>query len=742
MTAEELSSVNERYEALEASIRTYNPNADFDKIRRAFAYARDKHIHQRRKDGSPYITHPLAVAQVVSDMHLDSESIMAALLHDCIEDTDATHEEIAKLFSPAVAELVEGVTKLTRVQYVSKEEEQMENLRKMLMAMSKDIRVILVKIADRLHNMRTMDYQTAEKQKQKSLETMEIYAPLAHRLGMQKVKWELEDRSLRYLDPVGYRDINDRLEVHRAEHEAFMAHIQSQIEERLKEIQVDYTKVYGRIKHTYSIYRKMYSQGKTLEQIYDLFAFRVIVKTIPDCYNVLGVMHDLYKPVLGRFKDYIGTPKPNMYQALHTTVIGDEGIPFEVQIRTEEMHQIAEYGIAAHWKYKQNGQGAGSEHTYEWVRKLLENQESSDAEEFIHNLKVDMFADEVFVFTPSGDVVNLPAGATPIDFAYSIHSAVGNSMVSCKVNNRIVTFDYPLQNGDIVEVVTSKAAHGPSRDWLNIAKSSEARNKIRQWFKKEKREENVARGKLSFDSELKHAGLTLSEITTWENLPAVLKKMSYGSIDDLYAAIGYGGLSSLKAVNRIRDELWRERRTAQAAQKAAEMEELSRSAAAPTPAPPVKRHSENGVIVEGLGNCLVKFAKCCAPVPGDPIVGFVTRGYGVSVHRADCPNARHNSKDPEEAARWVKVAWGSDTRESYQTSLELVSKDRDGLVLDISAMLSTAKVRVLTFSSRGMPDGFAITSIVLEVTGSEQLELLMKKLKGIQGVMDVKRPTG
>ena len=742
MTAEELSSVNERYEALEASIRTYNPNADFDKIRRAFAYARDKHIHQRRKDGSPYITHPLAVAQVVSDMHLDSESIMAALLHDCIEDTDATHEEIAKLFSPAVAELVEGVTKLTRVQHVSKEEEQMENLRKMLMAMSKDIRVILVKIADRLHNMRTMDYQTAEKQKQKSLETMEIYAPLAHRLGMQKVKWELEDRSLRYLDPVGYRDINDRLEVHRAEHEAFMAHIQSQIEERLKEIQVDYTKVYGRIKHTYSIYRKMYSQGKTLEQIYDLFAFRVIVKTIPDCYNVLGVMHDLYKPVLGRFKDYIGTPKPNMYQSLHTTVIGDEGIPFEVQIRTEEMHQIAEYGIAAHWKYKQNGQGAGSEHTYEWVRKLLENQESSDAEEFIHNLKVDMFADEVFVFTPSGDVVNLPAGATPIDFAYSIHSAVGNSMVSCKVNNRIVTFDYPLQNGDIVEVVTSKAAHGPSRDWMNIAKSSEARNKIRQWFKKEKREENVARGKLSFDSELKHAGLTLSEITTWENLPAVLKKMSYGSIDDLYAAIGYGGLSSLKAVNRIRDELWRERRTAQAAQKAAEMEELSRSAAAPTPAPPVKRHSENGVIVEGLGNCLVKFAKCCAPVPGDPIVGFVTRGYGVSVHRADCPNARHNSKDPEEAARWVKVAWGSDTRESYQTSLELVSKDRDGLVLDISAMLSTAKVRVLTFSSRGMPDGFAITSIVLEVTGSEQLELLMKKLKGIQGVMDVKRPTG
>ena len=744
MTVQELATINAKYNALEASVRSYNLNADFDKMRRAFEYARDKHIHQRRKDGSPYITHPLAVAQIVAEMHLDSESIMAALLHDCIEDTDATHEEIAKLFSPAVAELVEGVTKLTRVQYISKEEEQMENLRKMLMAMSKDIRVILVKIADRLHNMRTMDYQTAEKQKQKSLETMEIYAPLAHRLGMQKVKWELEDRSLQYLDPVGYQDISHKLEASRTEHEAFMNHIQRQIEERLKEIGVDYTTVYGRIKHTYSIYRKMYSQGKTLEQIYDLFAFRVIVKTIPDCYNVLGVMHDLYKPVLGRFKDYIGTPKPNMYQSLHTTVIGDEGIPFEVQIRTEEMHQIAEYGIAAHWKYKQNGQGAGSEKTFEWVRKLLENQESSDAEEFIHNLKVDMFADEVFVFTPNGDVVNLPAGATPIDFAYSIHSAVGNSMVSCKVNNRIVTFDYPLQNGDIVEVVTSKAAHGPSRDWMKIAKSSEARNKIRQWFKKEKREENIARGKLSFDTELKRAGLTLAEITAWENLPAVLKKMSYLAIDDMYAAIGYGGLSSLKAVNRIKEELSREKRSRMAAQKAAEIEEQARTATAavPIPEPAVKRHSENGVIVEGLDNCLVKFAKCCAPVPGDPIVGFITRGYGVSVHRCDCPNARHDSRNPEEAARWVKVTWGTATRESYQTSLEIISKDRDGLVLDISSMLSSAKVRVLSFASRGMPDGFAITSIGMEVTGAEQLELLMKKLKGISGVMDVKRPTG
>ena len=735
-----METKQEHYESMMQAITRYAPSTDLEVIQRAYEYADEKHKNQLRKSGEPYIIHPLAVAEIVAEIGLDTDAITAALLHDCLEDTDASFEEISRMFGETVANLVEGVTKLTRVQYSTMEEQQMENLRKMFMAMSKDIRVILIKIADRLHNTRTLQYQTPAKQISKSMETMEVYAPLAHRLGMQKIKWELEDTSLQYLDPEGYQEIIDYLKKNEDSANSFMNAIQSKITDRLASVGI-HGSIYGRIKHTYSIYRKMRAQNKTIDELYDLYAFRVIVDNIADCYNVLGHIHDLFNPIPGRFKDYISTPKPNMYQSLHTTVIGSQGIPFEVQIRTWEMHQTAEYGVAAHWKYKQHA-GEGSEKEFEWVRRLLENQQDVEADDYIHSLKVDMFDDEVFVFTPKGKVISLPAGSTPIDFAYAIHSAVGNSMVSCKVNNRIVTFDYPLQNGDIVEVVTSKAAHGPSRDWMNIAKSSEARNKIRQWFKKEKREENVARGKLSFDSELKHAGLTLSEITTWENLPAVLKKMSYGSIDDLYAAIGYGGLSSLTAVNRIRDELWRERRTAQAAQKAAEMEELSRSAAAPTPAPPVKRHSENGVIVEGLGNCLVKFAKCCAPVPGDPIVGFVTRGYGVSVHRADCPNARHNSKDPEEAARWVKVAWGSDTRESYQTSLELVSKDRDGLVLDISAMLSTAKVRVLTFSSRGMPDGFAITSIVLEVTGSEQLELLKKKLKGIQGVMDVKRPTG
>ena len=465
-------TVDERYQRLEDTVRAYNPTASFDKIRAAYEFAAAAHQGQLRKDGSPFVTHPLAVAQIVAEeLHLDSESIEAALLHDTIEDTDATHEDIAKQFSPTVADLVEGVSKLTRVHYTSKAQEQMENLRKMLLAMSKDIRVILIKIADRLHNMRTMEYQTPEKQKQKSFETLEIYAPIAHRLGMQKMKWELEDLSLKYLDPISYREIVDALDEKAAEYDGFMSSIHDQITQRLEEAHID-GYVYGRMKHPYSIYRKMYTQNKSLDDVYDLFAFRVIVDTVSDCYYVLGIIHDLYKPVLGRFKDYIGTPKPNMYQSLHTTVMGQNGVPFEVQIRTKEMHEVAEYGIAAHWKYKQNGQGGGDEGRYEWVRRLLENQEGADAEEFIHSLKVDMFADEVFVFTPRGDVINLPAGATPIDFAYNIHSAVGNHMVAAKVNGRIVPFDCRLKNGDIVEVVTSQSAHGPSRDWVKIARSS------------------------------------------------------------------------------------------------------------------------------------------------------------------------------------------------------------------------------------------------------------------------------
>ena len=550
-------NVQEKYQRLEDTIRQYNPGANLDLIRSAFHFAEEHHRGQNRKDGSPFITHPLAVAQIVAEeLHLDSESIAAALLHDTIEDTSATHEDIARCFSPTIADIVEGVSKLTRVQAASKAEEQMENLRKMLLAMSKDIRVILIKMADRLHNMRTMEYQTPEKQKQKSLETMEIYAPIAHRLGMQKLKWELEDLSLKYLDPIGYQEIIEALEEKASEYDGFMAAVHDQITTRLQQANINGA-VSGRMKHPYSIYRKMYTQDKSLDDVFDLFAFRVIVNTVSECYHVLGIIHDLYKPVLGRFKDYIGTPKPNMYQSLHTTVVGDNGIPFEVQIRTRQMHEIAEYGIAAHWKYKQNGQGSGDEQDYEWVRRLLENQDGADAEEFIHSLKVDMFADEVFVFTPQGDVINLPAGATPIDFAYSIHSAVGNHMVAAKVNGHIAQFDSKLKNGDVVEIVTSKSAHGPSRDWMKIARSSEARSKIRQWFKRECRDENIARGRASFEAEVKRTGVSLKELTAEENLPGILKRLAYKSLDDMYAAIGYGGVTSLKLIGRLREDIQR-----------------------------------------------------------------------------------------------------------------------------------------------------------------------------------------
>ena len=561
-------TLEERFEHLEKTIRGYNISADLKLVEAAYSYAREHHGAQLRRDGTPYITHPIQVAQIVAEMRLDSESILAALLHDCIEDTDSTYEDIAKRFGVTVADIVDGVTKLTRVKYSTMEEEQMENLRKMLFAMSRDIRVILIKIADRLHNMRTMEYQTPVKQKKKAFETMEIYAPIAHRLGMQKIKWELEDLSLKYLDPVAYDDIAQKLEIAKSEHGQFMSAVTAAVNARMTEQGIPNATVYGRVKHPYSIYRKMYAQEKTMEEVYDLFAFRVLVDTVPDCYNVLGVIHDLYKPILGRFKDYIATPKPNMYQSLHTTVIGDEGIPFEVQIRTYDMHAIAEYGVAAHWKYKQGIKKQGGEGTYEWIRRLLENQEDADAEDFIHSLKVDMFSDEVFVFTPRGDVVNLPAGSTPIDFAYSIHSAIGNTMVGAKVNGRMVGFDYQLHNGDVVEINTSKAAHGPSRDWMSIAKSSEARSKIRQWFKRERREENIAQGRTSFESELKHAGLTIGQVTAADVLPSVLKRVGFQSLDELYAAIGYGGYTALKAVNRIRDELLQISRAA-AVEKAA-----------------------------------------------------------------------------------------------------------------------------------------------------------------------------
>ena len=736
-------TIDEQFEKLENTVREYNPGADFKRIRESYEFAKQHHGEQRRKSGELYITHPLAVAQIVAEeLHLDSESIEAALLHDVIEDTDATYDDVAKLTSPTVADLVEGVSKLTRIQYATKEDEQMENLRKMLIAMSKDIRVILIKISDRLHNMRTMEYQTPAKQKQKSLETMEIYAPIAHRLGMQRMKWELEDLSLKYLDPIGYDEIVSKLDAKRPEYDALMSRTQAQIDQRLNEMGIKHI-VYGRMKHPYSIYRKMFSQNKSLDEIFDLFAFRVVVDTVSDCYNVLGVIHDLYKPILGRFKDYIGTPKPNGYQSLHTTVMGNEGIPFEVQIRTTEMHEIAEYGVAAHWKYKQNGQGAGTEGKYEWVRSLLENQEGADAEEFIHSLKVDMFSDEVFVFTPNGDVQNLPAGATPIDFAYAIHSAVGNRMIGAKVNNRIVTLDHVLKNGDIVEILTSKNAKGPSRDWMKIAKSNEARSKIRQWFKKEKRDENIANGRSAFDAELRHCGIAMKDVLDPEFLPVLLKKVAYPTLDDLYAAIGYGGFTAQKAVSRIQGELQRRQQQRQQEQMLAEAvaEPKEDPKPADTPKQPKAVKSEQGIIVEGLDNCLVKFSKCCTPVPGDDIVGFITRGYGVSVHRADCPNASEE-KRKEQPDRWIHVSWGTDTNDSYPTTIEAVCKDRLNLLLDISSALSTTKTFVLGLNTRSTEDGFAIIRIEIQIKDGAQLSTLMNKLHQISGVLQVNRPVG
>ena len=728
---------DEMYAALEEKIRAGSHPMDMARIRAAYEMARAAHAGQLRKDGSPYVTHCVAAADISVDLGLDEDSIIAALLHDVIEDTTLTHADIAHQFGTAVADIVEGVTKLTRMQYATKEEEQMENLRKMLMAMAKDIRVILIKIADRLHNMRTMAYQTAEKQRSKSLETMEIYAPIAHRLGMQQAKWELEDLALQYLDPQGYKEITDSLDAKMPLLEAFMDSMKEKIQTRLDAEGIDST-IYCRIKHVYSIYRKMYAQKLDINGIFDLCAFRVIVDTIPDCYNVLGVIHDMFKPVPGRFKDYISTPKPNMYQSVHTTVIGSEGIPFEVQIRTWDMHHTAEYGIAAHWKYKMGDGSAalrqGDEDKFAWVRRLLESQQESDAQDFFHDLKIDMFADEVFVFSPKGDVINLPAGATPIDFAYCIHSDVGNHMVGAKVNGRIVTYDYVLQNGDIVEIRTSKSAPGPSRDWLNLVKSGSARTKIKQWYKKERREENVIRGREMLEDELKHNELTLDDVSDEEVMAPILKRLSFNAVEDLYAAIGYGGVTAARVANRLRDELKNlnaERKTA--------LDKINQAAERREERAKKEGKAVHGILVEGLDNCLIKFSRCCTPVPGDDIIGFITRGQGVSIHRRDCTNYQQRLAHPEQEQRWIKVSWAREVTDSYVTTLTIASKDRSGLVMDIATVLNSLNAKVRTLSSRAIGTGLALTVVTLEVKNVSELRYITNKLSTINGVSSVTR---
>ncbi len=729
-----------QFEFLLDKIKNSGHPMDYGRIRAAYDTARIAHSGQKRKDGTPYVTHCIAAADITVDMGLDEDSIIAALLHDVIEDTTLTHADIAHQFGEAVADIVEGVTKLTRVQYTSKEDEQMENLRKMLLAMAKDIRVILIKIADRLHNMRTMEYQTPEKQRQKSLETMEIYAPIAHRLGMQRSKWELEDLSLKYLDPTGYKEITDSLEEKMPVLESFMESMKNKIQTRLESDGIDCT-IYYRIKHVYSIYRKMYSQNLSMNGIFDLCAFRVIVDTIPDCYNVLGIIHDMFKPVPGKFKDYISTPKPNMYQSVHTTVIGAEGIPFEVQIRTWEMHHTAEYGVAAHWKYKMDDGGqtvkAGDEDKFAWIRRLLESQQDSDATDFFHNLKIDMFSDEVFVFSPKGDVINLPAGATPIDFAYSIHSDVGNHMVGATVNGRIVTYDHVLQNGDIVEIRTSKSASGPSRDWLSMAKSGSARTKIKQWFKKERREENVIRGRSMLEDELKRNGCTLEDATAEEIAAPIMKRLSLTSLEELYAAIGYGGVTATRVANRMRDELIKANKADK--DKKTAIDKLNQAAERREQNAVKQGKAVHGILVEGISNCLVKFSRCCTPVPGDDIVGFITRGQGVSIHRTDCENYLSRRLDPENEGRWVNVSWAQEITDTYVSTLSLTAKNRGGLVMDIAVVLNTLNAKVRTLTARELAGGLAIASVTLEVKNSGELKYIISRLSTIPGVTQVIR---
>ena len=732
-----MDPILERYQALEEKIKEYNPALDTQRLFSAFTYADNAHAGQLRKDGSPYITHPLAVAEIVAELELDTDSIIAALLHDCIEDTGATHEEIAKLFGNTVADLVEGVTKLTRVQYTSKEEEQMENLRKMLMAMAKDIRVILIKICDRLHNMRTMEYQSPRKQKEKALETMEIYAPIAHRLGMQRIKWELEDTSLRYLDPVGYKEIADELAARSSAHEEFLASVQKRITDRLAQEGVKCT-VYGRVKHIYSIYRKMYTQNKTMDEIFDLYAFRVIVDDVPECYNVLGVIHDLFNPVLGRFKDYISTPKPNGYQSLHTTVIGREGIPFEVQIRTWEMHHTAEYGIAAHWKYKlgmsaKDSDNAALDDRLAWIRQMLENQaESEDVTDLVHSIKSDLIPEEVFVFTPRGDVINLPLGSTVIDFAYAIHSAVGNRMIGAKVDKRIVPLDYKVKTGEIIEILTTKeAGKGPNRDWLTLVRTSEARNKIRAWFKKEKRDENIVEGKAELEREFKRSNIQLTRELMDYMIESVGKRHNCATEDDFYAAIGYGGIQLWKVLPRIKEE-------AQRLQKSASPDQPQELPPPTTPEP--KGRVASGVLVDGMDNCLIKFSRCCNPLPGDEIIGFITRGFGVSIHKRSCSNVPRDLTQCPEPERWVNAHWAGDVKDDFKSTLHILAVDRGGLLADVTQQLSNMKIFIHALNSRQeRGSGNAIISATISINGLPQLQNIIERLGKIPGVISIDR---
>jgi guanosine-3',5'-bis(diphosphate) 3'-pyrophosphohydrolase len=715
-------------EALANKVReAFGENAA-SKVIEAYRFAEKAHEGQKRSSGEPYSIHPLAVAHILADLGMDPVTICAGLLHDTIEDTGITKEELEAKFGAEIANMVDGVTKLTRLSYKSKEEQQVENLRKMFLAMAEDIRVIIIKLSDRLHNLRTLEYVDEEKQREKAYETLEIYAPLAHRLGIFKIKWELEDTALRYIDPKGYYDLVEKVARKRQEREHFIQQVIDTFKKHLDELNISY-EIEGRPKSFYRIYKKMYMQHKEFEQIYDLLAIRVIVDTIKDCYGVLGVAHTLWKPIPGRFKDYIAVPKPNMYQSLHTTVIGPEGQPFELQIRTWEMHRTAEYGIAAHWKYKEGNRKTSYEldKKLNWLRQLLEWQnDPRDARDYMENLKIDLFTDEVFVYTPKGDVIDLPRGATPLDFAYAIHSAIGNSCIGAKANGRIVPLDYELKTGEIVEIITTQNPnHGPSRDWLKIVKTNQAKTKIKQWFKKERREENIEKGKEMLEREAKRNGIPLSKLIRNEWVEGIFKKYGFTSLEDMYSALGYGGIPVGTVISRLLEEYRK-------ANEPAAVETIDKE----VPAQREKEVPKNGVKVKGIDNIMVRFARCCNPVPGDSIIGYITRGRGVSIHRADCVNLTDDFVDSN---RLVEVSWSNEYKTSYNAEIQIVVQDRQGILADITNTIADMKINVTAINARTARNKVVVININLEIYDTKQLENVMRKLSRVRDVMDVFR---
>ncbi len=708
-----------------------NPQYDCDKIKQAYDLAKEAHKNQKRRSGEPYIMHPVAVAQILFKLGMDNECIISALLHDVVEDTEYDLPYIKEHFGDDVELLVDGVTKLGQIPLSTREEVQAENIRKMFMAMNKDVRVIIIKLADRLHNMRTLQHMPDYKQREKSLETLEIYAPIAHRLGIRAIKEELEDLAVKYLDPIAYKEIEDSLSMKNEEGQKFLNDIKEQISNRITPV-IKNVNITSRVKSVHGIFRKVYIKGKSFEEIYDIYAVRIIVDTMIDCYNALGIVHDMYKPIPGRFKDYISTPKPNMYQSLHTTVLSDKGVPFEIQIRTWEMHKTAEFGIAAHWKYKLGKGGKDSlDAGLSWIHQMLETgEESSSAEDLMANIKGDLSVEEVYVFTPKGDVKSLPTGSTVIDFAYAIHSAVGNKMIGAKVDGRIVPLDYKVKTGERIEVLTSnQQGKGPSRDWLAIVKTGEARNKIRSWFKKEKREENIEEGKAVVEKELRRNFIRLSQEQYDKFIEKIAERQHYTHVDEFYAAVGYGGIQFNRLMPGIKDEYnrnWKEDK---------ELEKAAKSIIEkPKTAP-----SGNGVIVEGIDNCLINMAKCCSPLPGEEIIGFITRGHGLSIHKRNCVNVPEDLEHCAEPERWIKAHWDENVKIESKSTLDVYAIDRDGVVLDITSTLMNMHVKIHSINARPINDGNCLTTLTVAVNSKEHLDNIVRIIRKIEGVYHIER---